>query len=207
MVEHTPLTPQSGFTLIELIISITIIASISTFVVFRFGVVDSYHEEKIISKLQNLPPYLLQRSMTEGKSYGMQFDLTANNFKVGVLADFGNVNSQFSSYGGVLSQELIEFTAPIDLASGQGLIDIPDSSISELNFLPSGSRIYRITTSYGTFEDGLVPIVFSPLGGAEFTVINYQRNSGEVTLLIDPYSGVVTRYEGFEKFSWNLASN
>jgi hypothetical protein len=153
--------------------------------------------------------FLHDKAISDGNFYGLRLDLTERAYDVGVLQNNSLVNSNSAiqdDFTGVLTLELADFVTP-DIGGGQNFMPPPDyPSLAEKQPFPTGLRFSRIQTSRITKEDGeggVVLITFSPKGFSDFAALNIVKSSdSEVTILVDPFSGLVKQYAQRKDFKW-----
>ncbi|NLF26238.1 MAG: prepilin-type N-terminal cleavage/methylation domain-containing protein [Deltaproteobacteria bacterium] len=208
---------DSGFTLIELVIVIAIIAAIFALPITRRATTQYWREESMIRRLSETLVLLHRQAITDGVFYRMEFDLSREHpaYRVGEIVaeqeDFSALQHLSSADAGVgfCTIQLAKFSSP-DEGHFQSMIP-PRSFPSLADPVPLSADTYfaDIMTMRGKIDErtGVTPyILFSPRGFSEFAVIHLQlsRPDNKVTILVNPFTGLTDIYRDseFKEFEW-----
>jgi len=166
-----PLTPDAGFTLLELSLVLFIIGLLITILVPRLGNLDGVRLEASAQRLAALVRYLNGEAAFRGHVYRLSYDFSQRTYAVQVLvpsrgaADF------------VLDQSPL--SRPVQLPANITFADIR---------VPSRGRV----------NTGQVFTHFYPQGYADPTVIHLRDQHDRVaTVMIPPITGEAQVYEGY----------
>ena len=84
-------------------------------------------------------------------------------------------------------------------------------SLAEPVQLPEGMTVEAAHTMRGEFmrrDGGTAALFFSPRGFSEFAYLHIQMPSGrQVTLLVNPFTGLTEQHDGFQDFEWSYGKN
>ncbi len=213
---------QSGFTLLEIAVVISLLIIVTTLVGSRIGTFEFINERGFIRKLSETISFLHFQSVADQKIYQLELNLDERYFKVGELNEIEGDNTQLAKMlddAGVLTLELTAMLNPA-LNSGQLFSDPTEyPSLAEKVFLPTDMLITDVVTMRGKVlpsalagkndddEGGSAFIRFSPRGFSEFAVIHLRlRDDSEKTLLINSFTGGVEILEGYKEFEWLLTN-
>ncbi len=202
---------RRGFTLIELIIVLSIFGVALGLVAMRAGVFSFWNDERFLRRLSETITFLHAQSIAEQASYELSFDLTEQSYKVGVRRTEAEDYSQLQGLtqdAGIISLELAAFLSP---TAGKNYTIIPPPSFPSFAQpirLPEGTRIEDVRTVRGIAKpedesSKLAVIGFSPRGFSDFAVIHLRlRSGGVVTLLVNPFTGGVQIFREYRDFEW-----
>jgi prepilin-type N-terminal cleavage/methylation domain-containing protein len=208
---------SSGFTLLELIIVVSIATLITVAFTTRFGIFERFQEDRFISEMINTLEFLHDEAKKSYTFYSFSFDLKNRTWRAGQLnggnSNLPNPNSTqtnplLAQGVGTLTSELASFLNP-PLGNPEQLSP-PEGfpSLYEEHRLPGEARFSDIVTPRGmvTEESGYNPyIIFSPRGFTEFAVIHLKKSNGsDLTLLTNPFTGIVELHQGYQEFKWEL---
>ncbi|MCB0317174.1 MAG: type II secretion system protein [Bdellovibrionales bacterium] len=210
-------TRSRGFTLIEMVIVMLIIAVASGFIVSRLGFFSFWKQEGSIKRLSEVIEFLHHQAVADQAHYKLEFNLDEDSYRVGVfqpelISEDDNL-SILASDAGYLSLELAAFLNPANATEGT-LIPPPSfPSLAQPISLKPEIVIEDIRTMRGkklASEGGTAFIMFSPRGFSEFSVIHL--NAGEVTkvtILVNPFTGLTEIFQGteFKDFEWTFGRN
>ncbi|MEZ4754740.1 MAG: prepilin-type N-terminal cleavage/methylation domain-containing protein [Bdellovibrionota bacterium] len=208
---------SSGFTLIEVIVVLVIIAVASGFLVGRLGFFSFWNQEGEIRKLTEVIEFLHHQAIADQAFYRLEFDLDEHSYRVGVFRSGPVIDDEelsiLASDAGNLTLELAAFLNPS--ISSEGTMIPPPSFPSLANpvKLKPDILIEDIRTMRGVkpaSQGGKAYIMFSPRGFSEFSVIHL--NLGEVlkvTILVNPFTGLTDIFRGteFKDFEWTFGRN
>ena len=209
-----------GFTLIELVIVIAIVAAVFALPITRRATTQYWREEGMIRRLSETLILLHRQAITDGVFYRMEFDLSRESpaYRVGEIVaeeeDPDSVRHLSNAGAGFCSVQLAKFSSP-DEGRFQSMIT-PRSFPSLANpvLLPKDTYFNDIITMRGKIDEraGVTPyILFSPRGFSEFAVIHLQlsRPDNKVTMLVNPFTGLTDIYRNseFKDFEWTYGRN
>lgn len=212
------LARSRAFTLLELIVVIVIIGVASAIIGVRTGNFAWWNEETSLRRISETISFLHYQAMADQSFYQLEFDLTKNQFRAGVLRPDDAALASLASIAvgaGNLTLELAAFQNP-SAGDSQTFIPPPNyPSMAEETKLPDGLTIIDIVTMRGTIKPGdttseisgdttKAQIRFTPRGFSEFAVIHLRRTSGaEVTIVVNPFTGVTETYPEYREYTWN----
>ena len=215
---------QVGFTLLEILLVITLMVVIVAVLVRpEVGSFRYWEQEGEIKKISELVTFLYYQALSDGENYRLEFNLHENpqSYTVGQLAPDGLAADPLEQEereepaptydsGTLIAQEIDHFLHP---KSTRFTTMVPPQnlpSFAEPMQLPIGMEITDIRTMRGDYntssEEDRPFILFSPRGFVEFAVIHIrlERSSdAEVTLLINPFTGVVDIHREYKQFEWS----
>ncbi len=213
---------SKAFTLLELIVVIVIIGVASAIIGIRTGNFAWWNEETTLRRISETISFLHYQAMADQSFYQLEFDLTKNQFRAGVLRPDDAAIASLASLAvgaGNLTLELAAFQNP-SAGDSQTFIPPPNyPSLAEPTKLPDGLTITDIVTMRGTIKAGdttsdisgdstRAQIRFTPRGFSEFAVIHLRRNSGaSVTILVNPFTGVTETFPEYREFAWTYGQN
>jgi prepilin-type N-terminal cleavage/methylation domain-containing protein len=197
-----------GFTLLELIIVITLMGVMGSTLLGGFGMLNRYREDQFITDLVQTLEFVHSEAKGAQQFYQIEFDLTERSWHVGLLRpeDVDTETVVRDSSVGNLSFELADFINP-PLGNSQSFMIPPDfPSLAKPRKMYGTATFQDIITPRGeiTADLGEKPyIIFSPRGFTEFAVIHIRRSDETaVTLVINPFTGNVEIHEGYKEFKW-----
>lgn len=201
----------SGFTLLEILVVIGLIALVFLSVGSGLGLFTNFKEKRFIAELAQTMEFLHHEAKGSQQFYQIEFDLEQRAWHVGILKpeDASSNSIAFDPLNvGLMSLELADFLNP-PLGNSQYFLPPPDfPSLGNLRSLPGEAYFEDIETPRGliTVESGVRPyIIFSPRGFTEFAVIHILRNNqSHSTLVTNPFTGEVEIHEGYREFRWEL---
>jgi prepilin-type N-terminal cleavage/methylation domain-containing protein len=215
---------QRAFTLLELLLVIVLVGAIVSMFAMRLGIFSRIGEDKAIAQLTQELEFLHTHAKRYFHFYQLELNLSNSSWYTGELRNNDQlITSSRSNYSnvsntpspilgdptvGILSNELAEFTNP----PLNSIHDIgPPSELPSLyqpRFLSVSTKIIDVVTPRGKINasSGVNPyIVFSPRGFTEFCVIHLEKSDNtSVTLVVNPFTGIVTRYNEYREFEWTL---
>lgn len=218
-----------GFTLIELIIVVSVIGAIYGLIAFRPGARLYWEREAFLRKITETITFLHHRAVADGVHYRMEFHMSDSSecytetgtycIRVGEIVaeetDYSNVQGLLTQGAsvGILSLELAVRLHP-SIGRYQSMIEPRNfPSLAKPIYLPAGAFFEDVRTMRGkhTPRDGAeeIPyILFSPRGFSEFAVIHVSfglRDSKpqQVSILINPFTGLTDVYREYKDFEWS----
>jgi len=206
----SPLRQACAFTLIELVVVITVLGVALSLLGLRTGGFSFWNEEAFIRRLSETITFLHYQAVAERATYQLELDLKANSYRVGIAREEGDLNenlTELAADAGNISLELAAFLNP-STGAGYTLIPPPSfPSLAEPVPLPKGSIIEDVRTMRGFFtaseEGGKARIFFSPRGFSEFAVIHIKlESSGVRTILVNPFTGTTDIFRDRRDFEW-----
>jgi prepilin-type N-terminal cleavage/methylation domain-containing protein len=209
---HREPAPQSerAFTLIELVLVITIMGLMIGIFSVRLSDINFWKEEAALRKLRDLVVYLNNAAVMDQSFYRLEFDLENRQYRVGVIK---NVSTIMQNQSGAnlppLQLELSAMLSP-DMGDESTLIPPPSMpSLAEPTTLPGQMEFLDVMTPRGKVAAGdkreNPSLIFSPRGTSEFGVIHVALGPGHpVTLLVNPWTGMAEVYREYKDFKWNL---
>ncbi len=162
----TPLS-SGGFTLLELLIVITILVAAAALIYPRFFEVQGARLRSDARKLSTLIRFLDEAAATRKLYYRLWFEFGKDRLRVEVSKD----GSDYALY----PDNRIRF---FSFADG---VDLKDVSLPGL----------------GRVAGGEVAVIFSPLGAGEPFTVHLSGGGDDVTVDFNPYSGRVRVKEGY----------
>ncbi len=202
---------DSGYTLIELVVVFGILGVLLLVVGRATGTFQYWRDEAFLRTLRERLEFLHYRAMADQLYYQMEVSLQSNSYRIGVVRDEQEVNTnvQLSADDrvGELSLELADFLNP---SVGVGGTLIPPPSFPSLySWVPlgGGSRFDAVRTRGDKISQGAssssIFLVFYPRGFSEFAVFHLTLASrGPMTIVVNPFSGLTQTYRGHKDFRW-----
>jgi prepilin-type N-terminal cleavage/methylation domain-containing protein len=212
-------TSSGGFTLIELILVMAIVALTLGLVSVRLGAIDFWREQTSLRKLTETIILLNNQAVLDQQFYRLEFDLKGNSFRAGVLRPedsglglAGSSERRAAINLDPLEEQLALLLSP-ESSSGATMIPPPSMpSLAEPTKLGGRYVLLDVVTSHGKFsrDDGDdVPkpaIRFSPRGVSDFGVIHISTGAeSAITVLANPWTGLAEVYPGYREFEVNRA--
>jgi prepilin-type N-terminal cleavage/methylation domain-containing protein len=204
---------QRGFTLLELILVIAVLGLVISLVSFRSGAFDYWKEETAIRKLSETLVLLHSQAVMDQSFYRIEFNLKEGAYKVGVMRSEADVaQNQTGINLPILTLELAALLSP-SMTGDSTMIPPPSfPSLAEPQYLPSTLQFRDIGTPRGTTlrdDNRENPfLIFSPRGFSEFGVVHLTTIDGrEVTILVNPWTGLAEVFREYKEFQWNLGKN
>ncbi len=204
---------SSAFTLIELVVVISIIGIAASIMVIRTGTYDFWQEESFLRRFSETMQFLFHQAVQDGEYYRLELNFRKNTYSVGVMrnegAELEAVNADTDT--GALNQELESFLNP-SISQDATLIPPPSfPSLAEPQSLPNSLRFEDVYTMLqGQVNPSLsesASILFSPRGFSEFAVIHFAtQEGGQITLLVNPFTGLVQIFRERREFKWSYGS-
>ncbi len=160
------LSPAAGFTLIELVVVMAILASVLLIAFPGMGVLDDFAFRSETRRMAGLFRYLDDRATIEGRYYRVWFFPEDDSFSVESSADG------------------VEF----------GAVQDPDIQGRALGSSTDLEDVY--IAGLGTISRGEAAVIFNPSAGADPFSLHLKRDKESVTLRYNPYSGKVRILRG-----------
>lgn len=204
-----------GFTIIELVVVLTIIGICVGVVALRLGTLDYWREEAATRRLREVVSLLFHQAVTDQVYYAVRFDIDSGSYEVGVMRAEGDQDEkelgELNDGAGLLSLELSSFLNP-SIGEAQSLIPPPNfPSLAEKAYLPASIKIQDIQTMRGKVlagQGGQPYILFSPRGFSEFFVLHLEGRGGQVTTIVmNPFTGTPNVYNEYRDFEWTYGAN
>ncbi len=201
---------ERGFTLIELVLVITIMGLMIGIFSVRLSDINFWKEEAALRKLRDLIVYLNNAAVMDQSFYRLEFDLDNRQYKVGVIQNVSNI-TQNNSGANIppLQLELSAMLSP-DMGDESTLIPPPSMpSLAEPTTLPGAMEFLDVMTprekvAVGDNRENPY-LIFSPRGTSEFGVIHVALGPGRpVTILVNPWTGMAEVYHEYKDFKWTL---
>jgi len=205
---------SAGFTLIELVLVVTIIGVVSGFAAYSFGTFSFWKDEGFVRKLSELVVFLHHQAIADQAFYRLNINFgtgsSAPFYTVGAMRPEEDVDSTLksacSSEAGSLSCELASVLSP-SLGITQTEIPPPSfPSLGERVYFPDGVSIVDVRTMRGKAtpaDGGSSFVMFSPRGFSEFAVFHLKLSGGApVTILVNPFTGNTEIYREYKDFEW-----
>ncbi len=205
----------AAFTLIELVIVITIIGVMLALFGLRTGTFNYWRDEGFLRRLTETMVFLNRQAVVDGNYYRLELDFAKSQYSVGVMQDASGVASASAAATagalGNLSLELNEILSPA-LGSTQTLIPPPSlPSLAEPVPFPEGLILKNVKTARGVQDQASEEpayILFSPRGFSEFAVIHLSLTNGDpVTIAVNPFTGLAEVYREERDFDWNYGKS
>ena len=201
---------ERAFTLIELVLVITILGLMIGIFSVRLSDINFWKEEAALRKLRDLVVYLNNAAVMDQSFYRLEFDLENRQYRVGVIKnDSSIIQNQSGANIPLLRLELSAMLSP-DMGDESTLIPPPSMpSLAEPTTLPGQMEFLDVMTPRGKVTTGDKRenpyLIFSPRGTSEFGVIHVALGPGHpVTILVNPWTGMAEVYREYKDFQWNL---
>jgi prepilin-type N-terminal cleavage/methylation domain-containing protein len=201
-----------GLTLIELLVTLIIIAVSFVLVGSRLGIANYWSEEAFLRKIRETITFLHQQAVVDQIFYQLQIDFEKQEYQVFAMnvdrSATEDPNSALTAQQdvGYLTQELAQLQSP---AIGQSYDLIPPPafpSLGEPIKVPGTIKITSVKTARGNFDAKEVEsayILFSPRGFSEFAVIQMDQGpEGHNTILVNPFTGSASLFREEKDFDW-----
>jgi len=201
---------QQGFTLIELILVLVIVALGFGVFTVRFGILDTWREKNALQKLTETIVLLNNQAVMDQAFYRMEFDLEENSWRVGVMRPEDMVAEADNQIN--LPPLVLELATLLSPSMPDGTTMIPPPSMPSLATplkLPGQMVFLDIVTPRGKIardEKRENPyLLFSPRGFSEFGVIHISMGESKaVTVLVNPWTGLAEVFREYKEFKWTL---
>ncbi|MEY4667506.1 MAG: hypothetical protein RL518_205 [Pseudomonadota bacterium] len=201
---------ERAFTLIELVLVITIMGLMIGIFSVRLSDINFWKEEAALRKLSELVVYLNNAAVMDQSFYRIEFDLENRQYRVGVVKNDSNImqNQSGANVPG-LQLELSAMLSP-DMGDEATVIPPPSMpSLAEPTTLPGSMEFLDVMTPRGKVSTGDKRdnpyLIFSPRGTSEFGVIHLALGPGlPVTILVNPWTGMAEVYREYKDYKWNL---
>jgi prepilin-type N-terminal cleavage/methylation domain-containing protein len=201
---------ERAFTLIELVLVITIMGLMIGIFSVRLSDINFWKEEAALRKLSELVVYLNNAAVMDQSFYRIEFDLENRQYRVGVIKNDSNIlQNQSGANVPALQLELSAMLSP-DMGDESTVIPPPTMpSLAEPTTLPGSMEFLDVMTPRGKIAAGDKRdnpyLIFSPRGTSEFGVIHVALGPGHpVTILVNPWTGMAEVYREYKDFKWNL---
>ncbi len=201
---------ERAFTLIELVLVITIMGLMIGIFSVRLSDINFWKEEAALRKLRDLVVYLNNAAVMDQSFYRLEFDVENRQYRVGVIKnDSSIIQNQSGANIPLLRLELSAMLSP-DMGDESTLIPPPSMpSLAEPTTLPGQMEFLDVMTPRGKVTTGDKRenpyLIFSPRGTSEFGVIHVALGPGHpVTILVNPWTGMAEVYREYKDFQWNL---
>jgi prepilin-type N-terminal cleavage/methylation domain-containing protein len=202
---------QRGFTFIELILVLAIVAVLFTLVGFRTGTFTFWKEEGFIRNFAETTRFLFQQASADQVSYQLEVNLKNNTYRIGALVQENNNVSddvaQQTSDLGLLSLELATILNPAqskgDSSQGPegGIIPPPSfPSLYDPQSPPNGMKFVSIRNSRQKIAaddkgSGAGYVYFASGGFSDFAAIEMEQSDGQrITFVVNPFTAQVDIY-------------
>ena len=201
---------SQGFTLIELVVVVSIIGIATLLVVINTGSFAHWQEEGFLRRMMETIEFLHHQAVQDGEHYRIEFDFESNSYKIGVLKTEQLNNSAviaLSQDAGALSLELATILNP-SIGKTHSLIPPPSfPSLAEPTSFPEHLYLRDLRNLSGIHTKADVKrasIMFSPRGFSEFAVLHLASfdNDNVITILINPFTGLTQLYREDKDFEW-----
>jgi prepilin-type N-terminal cleavage/methylation domain-containing protein len=206
---------QRGFTLIELVLVMVLVALLFSLVGVQNGSFTFWREEGFIRKFQEQLRFIYTQSVSDQATYQLEIDLAKNSYRIGVVKEESSndpILAQLQENLGNLSLELSAFLNP-PISEDATIIPSPSfPSLYEEMHVPTGMKFIRVKTPSGNVaaeggqagKDGSKAyLYFTPNGSSDFGVITMQQSGGApVTFVINPFTSLVDIYRDGRDVSW-----
>jgi len=202
---------ERAFTLIELVLVITIMGLMIGIFSVRLSDVNFWKEEAALRKLRELVIYLNNEAVMNQSFYRLEFDLENRQYRVGAIKNDSNImQNQSGANIPPLQLELSAMLSP-DMGDESTLVPPPGNlSLAEPTTLPGQMQFLDVMTPRGKVATGDKQdnpyLIFSPRGTSEFGVIHVALGPEHpVTILVNPWTGMAEVYREYKDFKWNLS--
>jgi prepilin-type N-terminal cleavage/methylation domain-containing protein len=202
-----------GFTLIELIIVVTLVGVTLGLLSSRLGTLDPWKERSALRRISELVVFLNNQAVMDQAFYRLEFDFESNSYRVGVMRpDDSLLANPYAQNLSALENELAAMLSPS--LDGESTMIPPPSfpSLAKPTLLPGKLRFMDVVTPRGTAraEDRREErpfLLFSPRGTSEFGVIHLTMSDGrQSTILVNPWTGLAEVYNAYKEFQWTLGN-
>ena len=203
-------TKERGFTIVELVLVITIMGLMISIFAVRLSDINFGKEEGAVRKLNELVIFLNNQAVMDQSFYRLEFDLENRQYKVGVVRNESTITSSPSGANiPPLQLELSAMLSP-DIGDENTMIPPPSyPSLAEPTTLPGSLEFIDVLTPRGKVSVGDKRenpyLIFSPRGTSEFGVIHLSIGSQQqLTILVNPWTGMAELYREYKEFKWTL---
>lgn len=201
---------ERAFTLIELVLVITIMGLMIGLFSARLSDINFWKEEAALRKLSELVIFLNNQAVMDQSFYRIEFDLENRQYRIGVVKNESSI-MQASSGANIppLQLELSAMLSP-DMGDESTVIPPPSyPSLAEPTTLPGAMEFLDVMTPRGKVTTGdkrdKPYLIFSPRGTSEFGVIHLALGPDQpVTILVNPWTGMAEVYREYKEFKWTL---
>jgi len=157
---------DAGFTLIELVVVIAILATVLLIAFPGMSVLESYGFRSDARRMAGLFRYLDDTATTEGIYYRLWFYVDREDFRVETSSD------------------------------GARFVLAKDSDIGGFSINKSTEIEDVVIAGLGIISTGEAAVIFNPSAGADPFMLHLKRGDSQLTLRYNPYSGKVKIIEG-----------
>lgn len=200
-----------GFTLMELIIVVTLIGVTLGLLSTRMGTLDPWKERSAVRRLSELVVFLNNQAVMDQAFYRLEFDFETHTYRVGVMRpDDSLLANPYAQNLSPLENELAAMLSPS--LDGESTMIPPPSfpSLAQPTQLPGQLRFIDVVTPRGMSRaadqrEERPFLLFSPRGASEFGVIHLTlSNEKKKTILVNPWTGLAEVYDEYKEFQWTL---
>jgi prepilin-type N-terminal cleavage/methylation domain-containing protein len=200
-----------GFTLIELIIVVTLIGVTLGLLSTRMGTLDPWKERSAVRRLSELVVFLNNQAVMDQAFYRLEFNFETHSYRVGVMRpESSTLANPFAQNLSPLENELAAMLSP-SLDGDATMIPPPTfPSLAQPTQLPGQLRFIDVVSPRGmkrASDQGEERpfLLFSPRGASEFGVIHLSlSNDNKKTILVNPWTGLAEIYDEYKEFQWTL---
>jgi prepilin-type N-terminal cleavage/methylation domain-containing protein len=211
----TTTSQERAFTLLELVVVITLIGVASMLIVSRFNLFSFWKEDAALKKILSTIEFLHDHAVADQQYYRLDFSYPQNAYRVSsLITEQGPANQkQIQACGadaGLLTCELAAAKFP-SLGDQYSLVAPPDfPSLHTPEPFPDGMVVKNFKTMRGTTSPGSNEndyIMFHPKGFSDFAVIHlFMPTRGIVTIMVNPFTGSAELLDGEKEFEWTYGN-